>query len=62
MSQLFYYGFRDGIQISLLTLITSIFLDITSFYYLVELFKKEGGILLYLESLILNHSEILFLI
>lgn len=54
MDQLFYLGLHDGFQMALITIITSLLLDLTSILYIIELFKKPYGISLYLNSLILN--------
>lgn len=54
MDQLFYLGLQDGIQMAFITISTSLLLDLTSIFYIIELFKKPYGITLYLNSLILN--------
>tara|TARA_B100000524_G_scaffold342230_1_gene237055 strand:- start:545 stop:1216 length:672 start_codon:yes stop_codon:yes gene_type:complete len=61
MNQLFYLGLSDGIQMALITIITSLLLDLTSIFYLIELFKKPYGITLYLNSLVLNFVNSFFI-
>ena len=61
MFKYIYFSLYDGFKVSLLTLISTFFLDLTSFNYVSKLLKQTNGLDLYIKGIVCSLINNLFL-